>query len=207
MTSTKKFWQWFEKNNQSLLNLNNNGIEPDIKEKLLDDLLEHLHEYCDHLYFEIGGMPGQEQELVITAEGDTDYFEKVQELIDAAPIMKDWNWIAFKQPGDLDYTSNFEDVELKPKDIWFLPLNSKSAPKSIGFKVCLPNYDAIKDSGWLKAAVYKMLDTALGEKSFALDVGHVEIGDLPPDPVKEGLIELNELGAFIKWKKAKIASL
>jgi len=207
MASAKKFWEWFESNNQSLLILNNKDIEKDAKERLLDDLLDHLHEYCDHLYFEVGGMPGQEQELIITADGEIDYFEKVEELISAAPPIKNWTYTAFMQPHDLDYTSNFEDVELKPLEIWFLPLNSTSEPKSIGFRVCIPNYNTIKDSEWLDAAVYRMLDTVLGEKSFALDVDFIEIDGLPDEPEKKGMMELKDLPAFLKWKKAKLAAL
>ena len=207
MTSAKEFWNWFETNNQSFLVLNNKDIEKEVKGRLLDDLLDHLHEYCDHLYFEVGGMPGQEQELIITAEGDIDYFEKVEELINAAPTLENWQFTAFLQPRELDYVSNFEDVELKPLEMWFLPLESKSDPKSIGLRICIPNYEIAKSSEWLDAAVYKILDTVLGEKVFVLDVNHIEIGDLPDDPENEGMIELKELSAFIKWKKAKLAKL
>jgi hypothetical protein len=52
----------------------------------------------------------------------------------------------------------------------------------IGVRVCTPNYKEIKDSKWLKAAVYKALDTILGEKSFALDMAYIDIGDLPENP-------------------------
>ena len=52
-----------------------------------------------------------------------------------------------------------------------------------------------------------MLDTVLGEKVFALDVKFIEIGYLPDNPEKQGMMELHDLPEFIKWKKAKLSSL
>jgi hypothetical protein len=207
MLTANDFWNWFKANNTRFLVLNDPDLGKETKEELLDGLLEHLHEYCDKLYFAVGGWHGDDQELIITADGDVDYFDKVDELIDCAPILENWNFTAFMQPHELDYTSHFEDVILKPLEMYFLPLNSSSKPKSIGLKVCLANYQEVKDSEWLKAAVYRVLDTVLGEKAFALDVDYIDIGTLPDNPEEKGMMELKDLSRFIKWKKAKLANL
>lgn len=167
----------------------------------------HLHNYCDQLFFEIGGWPGKEQELIITADGNLDYFKYVEKLINSAPVIQNWSFTAFLQPQELDYTSNFEDVELKPLEIWFLPLDNKSEPKSVGLRICLPNYQLVKESEWLDAAVYNVLNTTLGEKTFALDVNYIEINGLPEKPEDHGMIELKDLPAFLKWKKAKLSAI
>jgi hypothetical protein len=191
-------------NNARFLNLNDENLSVSKKEELLDEFLEHLHNYCDQLCFEIGEGIGEKQELIITTEGKSDYFKYVEELIDNAPPIENWYYTSFIQPRDLDYTSDFEDVKLKPLEIWFLPLDNKNKPQSIGLQICLPNYEAVKSSKWLKPAVFKMLDAVLGEKSFALDIEHVAIGSLPVVPEDHGMIELKELRAFIKWKKKKL---
>ncbi len=206
MNAIDTFWRWFKTNNKSFLTLNDKDISDKEKERRLDDMMVHLHAYCDHLYFEMGGMPGEQQELIITAEGDKNYFDMVDNLIKKAPVIDNWKFTAFMQSRPLDYTSNYEDVELKPLKMWFLPLDSKSKPDLIGLRVCIPNYDSVKDSKWLQAAVYKVLDGALGEKIFALDINYVEIGNLPEDPEKQGMIELKDLSKFVAWKKRKINS-
>ena len=207
MLTALDFWNWFKANNAKFMNLNNPELSDEAKEVLLDEFLEHLHEYCDVLYFEIGGKHGEEQELIITAEGDTEYFDKVDELIDAAPIIHNWIYTAFMQPGELPHTSVYEDVELKPLEIYFLPLDNKNQPKSIGLRICLPNYEQVQESEWLKAAVYKLLDHVLGEKVFALDIDYININILPDNPEEKGMMELEDLPRFIKWKKAKLANL
>ena len=197
----RKFWDWFNEHNTSYLLIDKVG--DDVKEQLLDDLLDHLHEYCDQLYFQVGGMPGEEQELVITADGDSDFFEQVETLVNCAPVIDNWNFVAFIQPQDDLDTTNFEDVELKPADMWFMPLNNASNLRSIGIEVCMPNYDQLRGSEWFESAVYKVLDTILGEKSFAIDIDHVGFGGLPGEPAEHGMIELAELPAYVKWKKGK----
>jgi hypothetical protein len=110
--SIEKFWDWFKEHNKSYISLDE--INEDVKEQLLNDLQDHLHEYCDQLYFQIGGMPGEVQELIITAEGNTDFFEQVEALVNDAPKINNWTFIAFIHSlNDLRVT-NFEDVELRP---------------------------------------------------------------------------------------------
>ncbi|HEY4328040.1 MAG TPA: hypothetical protein VGN20_28910 [Mucilaginibacter sp.] len=199
--SIKKFWNWFEKSNKSYLSLDD--ANEDIKEQLLQDIEDQLHEYCDQLWFEIGGMPGEEQELIITAEGDVNFFGQVEALINSAPTIEKWKFIAFIQPQECNNTIDFEGIELKRDDLWFMPLQSASNPKSIGIKVCTADYEAVQENKWFKNAVYKMLDTVLGEKSVAIDINHVDYGKLPEKPEEHGMIELAELPAYVKWKKSK----
>ncbi len=200
-TATKEFWDWFKKHNKSYLFVDE--VDEDVREQLLNDLQDHLHEYCDQLYFQVGGMPGEDQDLIITAEGNSDFFEQVETLVNNAPVIDNWKFVAFiQQINDLD-TTNFEGVELRPREMWFLPLESAGMPKSIGIRVCTPNYDIVKESKWFKAAVYKVLDAVLGEKSFAMDIDHIAFGLLPTNPAEQGMIELSELPAYVKWKKSK----
>jgi hypothetical protein len=208
--SITDFWNWFKERNEAFLNINSDTLDEQERDDLLNEMEEHLHTYCDCLYFEIGGWPGEDQELIITAEGDTGFFTHVEELVNNAPDIDKWTIIAFMQPVSLEsdpYICEFEDVELKANDIWFLPMDSKSNPKSIGIRVCLPNYKDVKDSKWLQPAVFKVLDTVLGEKAFALDIDYVDIGPLPDNPEEQGMIELKEIAAFIRWKKKKLERL
>ena len=196
------FWKWFEDNNHAFLFTSE--VDDDAREQLLSDFLDELHKYNDKLYFQIGGSPDGDQELIITAEGNAEQFESVEKLIASAPVIAHWIFIAFIQASNDDNAINYEDVEIKRSDLWFLPLQSASNPSSIGIRICVPNYEILKASDWLDNAVYKMLDTVLGEKSFALDIDYLDIGELPGDPEENGMIELTELPAYLAWKKKKL---
>lgn len=196
------FWKWFENNNHGFLFTDD--LDEDVREQLLSNFLIELHKYNEKLYFQVGGMPNEDQELIITAEGDPEQFESVEKLIEHAPVIKNWKIIGLMPPMDDDNTINFEGVEIRRDDLWFLPLQSASKPNEIGIRICVPNYETLKRHDWLDSAVYKMLDTLLGERSFALDIDYLDIDDLPKRPEDHGMIELKDLPAFIKWKKKKL---
>jgi len=196
------FWKWFEENNNAFLFTNE--VDDDVREQLLNNLLIELHKYNDKLFFQIGGLPDKDQELIITAEGNVEQFEAVEKLIDSAPSIKHWVFIPFIQPTEDGNTINYEGIEITRGELWFMPLQSQSQPNDIGIRICVPGYETIKTNNWLENAIYKMLDTVLGEKSFALDIDYIDIAELPEEPEEKGMINLTELKAFIAWKKRKL---
>jgi hypothetical protein len=201
MSEERKFWDWFQKNEAQYFFLNQIS-DDDEKENLLETFLEHLHSYCDHLFFEIGGLPDEKQDLIITAEGDTDYFAQVELLINTAPVLEHWNFIAFK-PAREDYTIEYNNITLDPKTLWFIPLNSNNNPQKIGIRLYADEYNETEEEDFLTAA-YLVLDNVLGEKSNALDIGYVEIKNLSSVYNRDDLIELSKLPKYIEWKKSKI---
>lgn len=200
-SNEKQFWNWFKNNNPKFFFINQ-IVDNQEKERLLNEFLKQLHTYDEHLFFEIGGFPHGTQELIITADGDLEQFEKVEHLVSEAPHMKDWRIIAFKPPAESGFTINYMGIKLSPENLWFFPLENKKAPNLFGLKVYLEDYDNRREKEYL-TAVYLILDSLLGEKSSAQDIQHVETDQLPSNPEKQGLIELLELPKYIKWKKFK----
>jgi hypothetical protein len=201
MNAIKEFWAWFEINNKPYLFLND--IDEKDKEIIMDNLLSQLHKYCDRLFFEIGGHSNAPQELIITAEGDINYFKQVEDVINNAPVISNWVFIAFIPPERIDFTIDYEGIILNTNDVWFLPRHHSTDESFIGLTICVPNYDILKDHKWLKASVYKMIDGIAGEKSFALDIDYIEFDQLPNNPEEEGLIVLSELNKYVNWHKKK----
>ncbi len=76
MSKEQEFWNWFKENEAKFFSLNQIDDENE-KERLLDYFLERLHDYCDQLYFLIGGRPDEIQELIITADGDTSNYKNI----------------------------------------------------------------------------------------------------------------------------------
>lgn len=200
MPEERQFWDWFQVNEAKYFFLNQIN-DDDEKEQLLDELLSHLHEYCDQLFFEIGGYPDQKQDLIITAEGDTDFFSAVEMLVKEAPSLEYWNVLAFK-PAREDYIIEYEGIEVNPGQMYFIPLSNDKEPKKIGVRVYIDNYSKAQKKTFLSATLL-VLDNVLGEKSHALDIGYVDIAILPSGSERAELIELIKLPRYIAWKKSQ----
>lgn len=200
MATEQQFWTWFKENEAKFYFLDQ-VEDPATKEELLDELLFHLHEYCDELYFEVGGLPDEKQDLIITAQGKPDFFPQVDSLVNAAPELEHWNIIAFK-PAVVGSTVEYNGIKLQSDSMYFDPLENNKAPNKIGIRVFLEDYDDSRNEAF-RYAVYLILDNILGEKSFALDIQYVDIASIPSIAEREKFIELNRLPRYIEWKKSK----
>lgn len=196
------FWNWFLKKESEISKLGKMA-NPEIKEKLLVELLQKLHDYSDGLYFEIGGFPNGLNEIIFTAEGKKKYFKNVEKLVAAAPAIINWKVIAFKPPMEDILNSNFEGIELEPKNIWFLPLENEECPGELGLRVSYSNINLLQKELELNA-IFNLLESILGEKYFAENISHIEVCQFPKNPSDVGFIELLELRKFIEWRKEKI---
>jgi hypothetical protein len=199
MISAIDFWEWFEKNNTKYFFLNQISSNQE-KEKLLDEFLIKLHEYCDKLFFQIGGYPDDVQDLIISAEGNVDYFSEVECLVSFAPQLKHWNIIAFKPPVDTNFVIDLNGVTVDPTKTWFLPLENKKNPKLLGIRLFIETYSKAQNEDFLNAA-YLALDSLLGEKINALSIHHIEITKLDRDQEKTRLRSLSELPSYLEQKR------
>jgi hypothetical protein len=197
--SAKKFWNWFKQHSKSYSFINQ--VDSEIKEKLLSDFSKELRKYCDKLYFEIGGDSEECDELIITAEGNIDYFNQVEHIVNTAPKIDKWIISAFIPPRDIHFKLNYEGLVLNPEEMWFMPLENKDSPSAIGISIYLKNYELVKDHDFFESAMYKILDVLLGEKSAASDIEYINFDQLPDDPEEDGMIELADLSNYIQSKK------
>jgi hypothetical protein len=193
----KIFWEWFEKNHYAYLFIHQ--VDDDERVRLLDNFTEQLHEYCEFVWFEMGGEPNDIYDLTFTAEGNSEYFLEVTTLIELAPSMMDWKFIAFKQPYYDDFTIQVDDISLRKMDIWFMPMDNEENSRELGICVYTPVYETFKDHEWYPILVYKLLDTILGEIGFALGISFVAYAHLPEDPEDEELLPIQELPSYVKW--------
>jgi hypothetical protein len=201
MNKEKEFWNWFKENNAKYFFLNQVEDEEE-KQRLLDLFLKKLHQYSTGLYFLIGGHPDEEQDLIITAEGNKEFFSKVEELVKAAPKLKDWNIIAFKPPVEEGFIITHKGIEFDPNKMWFVSLENEEDLTSIGLKIYFEDFSNDREKDFLMGA-YLVLDNILGEKSSTLDIDYVEVHIVPTNRDEEGLIELTELPSYIKWLRSK----
>jgi hypothetical protein len=193
MATENDFWQWFVKHQSSIEAFDEHN------QHILDELLVQLHNYNDQLYLELSTNT-VENELVITAEGDPAQFDSVRQLVAKAPALKNWTFTAFMPAMGFDFISTYEGVDYDPDHLWFMPLENESDPSAFGIRVGIKDFDE-KAHQHSEAAIWIILNTALGELACAEDIHYMETTALPEHPEKAGFIELVELPDYLDKHK------
>ena len=128
------------------------------------------------------------------------------QLVSSAPSLPDWTVVPFKQPMGVDFSINHQGLEIDPSSMYFRPMTSASDPEALGIRVTLPGYDK-NDRERMLDLTYLVLDTVLGEVSFANDIQYVDVCAPPEDPEQSQFIPLSRLAEFIDWKKNRPRSV
>lgn len=202
MSSAKdQFWNWFAANQHAYLFLRD--AEPEETKRLIEAFTEQLHAYCNRLFFLIGGRGDKGiQELIITADGDTDYFPQVEALVAAAPPIEGWKIIAFKPPMGRGFSTHYRGREYDPEKIIFIPMNNEDDPSAVGLQICFPDYDPEQRASFITGTCLA-IDALLGEKSSALDIEYLDVTQTPEDIASYDFRHLSSLGEFIAERKGR----
>lgn len=203
MKTTTTFWNYFTTNQKTIANIQN---EPDSTYKKINTELERrLKNYCHHLDYLLffPKKNGEKPQIIITANGNPLYFSYVENLVKAAPKIKNWDIKAFLQPSSkiekmkqgLDEPYIFCDLVLKTSELKFAPLNPDDQKKKLDVIVYLKDYTIYCENKILLEAVFMILYDLLGEKSMYENLNFVQLGQMPED--SNNLIELYELQFYI----------
>ncbi|MBR1766669.1 MAG: hypothetical protein IJ745_06500 [Bacteroidales bacterium] len=199
MEKTKIFWQWFEDHNEPLVAMGD--LDDKGRAELENALQYQLTKYCNGLTYEIGEATANGRTLTFTAEGDTDLFRYVVELVDAAPDLDWWEFVAFKQPMGTELKVRFDRWVFDTRKMYFEQLECEEEPDMLGLRIAVEG--SRPDDEDFQVGVYVTLEALMGEFDCATLVGYMETVDLPAEPFKSGFQKLDDLPKFVEWFKRK----
>ena len=203
MKKINTFWNWFQDNNQTI----KNGINetPKNQKHISFWLSKNLSYYCKEIDFMIvfPKNGNTKSELIITANGNPEYFNHVLDLVDNAPQLKTWKFTAFIQPTEriddiikgLDEPYIFHEMTLKASELTFLPLKYHEVTHKFDIVVFLKNYNLYCDTKTLQQAIFIIMQDIVGEKSLFQNINFVQLAQVPDN--KYGLIKLCELHQYL----------
>ena len=199
MEKTEKFWQWFQDHNEQLIALG------DLDEKghtELENALQYqLTKYCEGLTYELGDPTADGRTLTFTAEGDTDLFRYVVELVDAAPDLDWWQFVPFKQPKGTELKVHFDRMVFDTRKMYFQQLECEEEPEMLGLRIAVEGSRPEDED--FQVGVYVTLEALIGEFDCATLIGYMETVAVPDEPFKAGFQALDDLPRFVEWFKAK----
>ena len=198
--SAATFWKWVADHQlelRAVIGESMTGEEP-----VLDALLEALHAYDEDLFYLMGGDPAEMVELIITAEGNLEAFPAVRKLIDAAPALPGWEFVAFKPPMGFDFVMRHERATIDGKTAWFQPLTTPSG--NFGLRLACDGYLEEADDDFVYAAEM-LLEAGVGELA-AFHIRGIDVVRTPESPRTSGFLPLNELEDYVASRAASLPS-
>ena len=206
MERSKEFWDWFEKNHERYSNFNEiYEMKAEESVELLDAITKELKKFSEGLFVEVFAT-ADKKELIITAQGNKEFFADAFELVQNAPIIGLWKFIATKPAIGLDFNFQMADVTISPDEILFMPLEADEYPDDIAIRLYHKDYTT--EEGATRNAVivglYAALNMFLGEAATTLDLDYIDFDDIPHP--KEQTFPFSELKGYIEYKKGKRAN-
>lgn len=197
MKKQEIFWQWFADNCEQLTMIDD--LDEKARQALMSDFEAQLEKYCPGMTFEISDSSPSGRTVTFSAEGDSDLFRYVVELVDNAPDFDWWDFVAFKQPKGKDLRITFDKYHFETRKMYFLPLECEEEPDILGVRVALP--DPVKDDDDQLVGVYVTLEAMIGEFDCTTLIGYLDTCPIPADPKAEGFRTLDDFPEFVEWFK------
>jgi hypothetical protein len=189
--AVREFWRFFQEHSEELRRAGSADSPTH------DQVLEELQKLDENLFFELS--PGSTAaELIITAEGKQSLFPLVEAIVQAAPLLKGWKFIALKPRLGFPETATWDGYEVNLAEVVFLPLQSSTG--ELGLQMMIPGLKAANRDD-AHNALLRALDHGLGERAFAEAIQHTEVAAL--DEPADEYIPLLELEKFLAWRKSK----
>jgi hypothetical protein len=197
------FWEWFRENQEYYSNFNDAfQNRPEEATELLDEITMQLKLFSKGLFVEISATLAR-KELIITAQGNKEYFTDAFELVNMAPTVEDWQFIATKPAIGLDFNFKMGDVTINPNEITFMPLEASEYPHDVAIRLFHKDYTP-KEGATRNAVIvglYSALNMLLGEVRATLDFQYIDFDDMPHP--KERDFPFAGLKDYIEYKKSQ----
>lgn len=167
---------------------------------LFDELNRELKKVDPNLTFEFSPLfDSGRREFIISADGIKESFPSVRNLVNKAPVVTNWDIIAFRQPK-ADYKEiRYKGVTINFKDVYFR--YSKDNGK-IGLELNLRDYEDTKE--W-NACTFLLLDMVVGEFDTEMFLSWIERKKLDENQI-DLLYQIEELPTILNDYKKEFSN-
>jgi hypothetical protein len=183
------FWKWFLDHQNELEAFIQN---PNRDYAIYHEMTRELQKFSELLYPEITVKDEGVFVLIITPNGINDGIEPTREMVAAAPNIKNWEIIRFRQPRD-EVSLEHDGLQYEANDIEIIAqINQPSNKADILVFIKNMNLDPRK----YQTLAFLYLDHVLGEFNVITRIGYIDFKHLEPDQSVQdsiGLLELRKL--------------
>ena len=192
-----KFWEWFK------------GYAPTIKtvtkenaDLILDLILEELQRIRNGLAIEITSSNNSDlKNLIISANGDINKFDFVEEIVAKAPDIKGWKIVAFRQRAqDPDLSIDIPNlIKFEVSKMYFMPLGDR---ENLDLIIFVPGILG-KPKEMIAYYGLIVIDYLIGEYDSITKVRYYDFQDIEALEETDEVLPLSVLPKFIDVHKKK----
>ncbi len=191
----KKFWDWFKNFAQGIKSINKQNAD-----LVLDRVLEELQRVRVGLAIEItNGNNSPIKNLIISANGDINKFDYVEEIVKKAPEIEGWKIVAFRQRAkDPDLSIDIPElIKFEVGKMYFMPLGDR---QHLDLIIFVPG---IKGKPKEMIAYYGLIliDYLIGEYDSITKVRYYDFQDVEDLDESDQVLPLKVLPKFIDIHK------
>jgi hypothetical protein len=191
------FWNWFQLNGNDFFKVVKNG--QNIEKDFFNKLSPKLEELKEGYFFLTGMFDDKTAELVLTADGDTKNIVFVEELVECAPQISGWKFIALKPPLSMeDISIEMSGLKFNSENLFFYSNDLPNYPDEID--ICIIHND-INDENIeeISNGTYIFLDNCLGELDFLNIIDNLQV--IRESDAEKELIPITKLKDFLIWRQ------
>ena len=193
----RHFWEWFKRHHKEYLELDKKSKKE--ATYWLRELNAHLRAYYKFFEFSLTLPDKGTARLSITVSGKAMHFKKVEALVALAPEIQGWSIHALEDPMPVDFLleKQMEEAGIHPTECSFS--FASDDPDDTNIIVYHPLCSIENERLFLQLA-YAAVYNLLGERSFGLDLGQLEMANLSSADPNE-IHKLEELPILISLRK------
>jgi len=189
-SSKENFWKWFTENRIKLEEFINN---PGRDFAIYHEMTGELQKFSELLYPEIT-IRDNKYVLIITPNGMLEGVEPTREIVEAAPLFDNWEFVRFRQPLD-QLSLEHDGIKYESSDIEILTELDEERNK-VNILVFIRNMN--NNPRGYQTLAFLYMDHILGEFNVITRVGYIDFKHLDKDKGVKDSISLLELRKFIE---------
>ena len=193
------FWKWFGENEYRFKKLEKNDSDQALS--FLEELIQQMQPFNPYLKALAGPDNNGNFELIITSDGDIALFNKVEELVNAAPPVPNWTFTAHKPALGFDGISiDLYGLQFSTETTSFYPVALDDYPDEVNIVITHNGYTKDMDDHY-QAGGMIYLENGLGEVNTATKIDNYETGPVPDAGRDIELIPITKLNEYLSWRE------
>ena len=197
----RHFWEWFKRHHNEYLELRKKSKKE--AGYWLCELNAHLRAYYKFFGYCLTFPDKGPASLTITVNGKAMHFKKVDAFVATAPELPGWTITALEDPMPVDFLleKEMEEAGIHPGEFCFSFDGNDPEDKDIivYHPLCTENNER-----FILQLAYAAVYNLLGERSFGMDLGRLEVDNLScADP--EEVYQLSTLPTHIDLRRSAMA--